>query len=156
MVRDLVARRQTNLGRLLIRGYRVINFSLLEQLRGAGDAHLRFGHFTVLTNLDLRGGTRQVTIAERAGVTKQSVGPIVRELETLGYVRTQPDPNDRRATLVSLTPAGRRVIDTAQPLIDQIEDNIRSQLGESAFDTLVGLLGKLLACFDEGDAYPQH
>ena len=103
-----------------------------------------------------RGGTRQLTIAERAGVTKQSVGPIVRELETLGYVRTQPDPNDRRATLVSLTPAGRRAIDTAQPLIDQIEDNIRSQLGESAFDTLVGLLGKLLACFDEGDAYPQH
>ena len=155
-MRDLVARRQTNLGRLLIRGYRAINLGLLEQLRGAGEAHLRFGHLTVLTNLDLSGGTRQVTIAERAGVTKQSVGPIVRELEALGYVRTQPDPTDRRATLVSLTPAGRRVIDAAQPLIDQIEDRLRSRLGEAAFDTLVGLLGQLLACFDEGDAYPQR
>jgi len=29
-------------------------------------------------------------------------------------------------------------------------------MGESAFDALVGLLGKLLECFDEGDAYPQH
>jgi DNA-binding MarR family transcriptional regulator len=155
-MRDLVRRRRTNLGRLLIRGYRAINLSLLDELRGAGDPQLRFGHFKVLTNLDLTGGTRQVTIAERAGVTKQSVGPIVRELEAMGYVRTQPDPHDRRATLVSLTSAGRRVIDNAQPLIDRIEDSIRSRMGEAPFEMLIELLGRLLEGFDEGDAYPQH
>jgi len=155
-MRDLVHRRQTNLGRLLIRGYRAINLSLLEELRGAGDRQLRFGHFTVLTNLDLSVGTRQVTIAERAGVTKQSIGPVVRELEAMGYVRTQPDPSDRRATLVSLTSAGRRVIDQAQPLIDRLEDRIRDRIGAAAFETLVELLGRLLEGFDEGDAYPQR
>src|ERR1700730_14612078 len=97
---DLLVRRQTNLGRLLIRGYRVINLNLLDGLRSAGDPQLRFGHFTVLTNLDLSPGTRQVSIAERAGVTKQAIGPIVRELEAMGYVRTQPDPKDGRAKLV--------------------------------------------------------
>jgi DNA-binding MarR family transcriptional regulator len=47
--------------------------------------------------------TRQVALAERAGVTKQAIGPVVRELEQLGYVRTGPDPADHRAKLVSLT-----------------------------------------------------
>ena len=153
---DLVERRKTNLGRLLIRGYRAINLSLLDELRSAGDSHLRFGHFTVLTNLDLTTGTRQVTVAERAGVTKQAIGPIVRELETMGYVRTETDPKDGRAKLVSLTAAGRRVIDDAQPLIDQIEAAIRDHLGPTAFETLVDLLAKMLDGFDEGDGYPQR
>jgi DNA-binding MarR family transcriptional regulator len=155
-MRDLLVRRQTNLGRLLIRGYRAMNLSLLEDLRRGGDPQLRFGHFTVLTNLDLEGGTRQVTIAERAGVTKQSIGPVVRELEALGYVRTQADAADRRATRVSLTPDGRRIIDTAQPLIDRLEETIRERLGTTAFDTLIALLNSLLEGFDEGDSYPSR
>ena len=74
----------------------------------------------------------------------------------MGYVLTQPDQTDRRATRVSLTPAGRQVIDNAQPLIDRLEADIRARMGAAAFDTLVTLLGSLLEGFDEGDANPQR
>jgi DNA-binding MarR family transcriptional regulator len=155
-VTDLFARRRTNLGRLLFRGYRAINVGLLEQLRAQGHSQLRLGHVAVLSNLDLSGGTRLVVIAERAGVTKQAIGPVARELESLGYVSTAADPSDGRAKLVSLTSAGRQVIEHAQPIIDRIESEVRNNLGPAGFETLVELLNNLLDDFDEGDAYPER
>lgn len=153
---ELLTRRQTNIGRLLFRGYRVINAELLHDLRAAGHTGLRLGHVGVLSNLDFDIGTRLVTLAERAGVTKQAIGPVVRELETIGYVSTASDPTDGRAKLVTLTPAGRQVIEQAQPIIDRIEATLSGKLGPGAFDTLVGLLDRLLDGFDEGDAHPQR
>ena len=97
-----------------------------------------------------------MAIAERAGVTKQAIGPVVRELEALGYVSTAADPSDGRAKLVSLTTTGRQVIDQAQPIIDRIEAAVRANLGPPGFAALVGLLGRLLDGFEEGDAYPER
>lgn len=153
---DLFARRRTNLGRLLVRSHHAINVAVFEGLRAAGHTQLRPGHVGVLSNLDLSEGTWLVALAERAGVTKQAIGPVVRELEGLGYVTTAPDPFDGRAKLVSFTAAGRRVIDQAQPIINQVEGIVRDNLGPAGFETLVGLLGNLLNGFDEGDAYPQR
>jgi DNA-binding MarR family transcriptional regulator len=155
-VTDLHERRRSNLGRLLFRGYRAINNHLLAELRAAGHEGLRLGHVAVLSNLDLSEGTRLVTLAERAGVTKQAIGPVVRELERLGYARTDPDPTDGRAKLVGLTSTGRRVIDDAQPVIDRIEAAIGDRLGGDGFDTLGRLLTHLLDGFEEGDAAPQR
>lgn len=151
---DLSTRRATNLGRLMFRGYRVINARLLDGLGESGHTALRLGHVGVLSNLDLTEGTRLVTLAERAGVTKQAIGPVVRELESIGYLLTAPDPDDGRAKLVSLTPAGRQVIDQAQPIIDRIEDSVRATLGPAGFEALARLLGELLDGFEEGDAHP--
>jgi DNA-binding MarR family transcriptional regulator len=154
MTQRLADRRRGNLGRLLFRGYRAINIKLLDELRAAGHPGLRPGHVGVLSNLDYTQGTRQVTLAERASVTKQAIGPAVRELEQLGYVRTGPDPTDHRAKLVSLTDAGRQVIDHAQPVIDRIENSIRVSIGPAQYQELEQLLLSLLAGFNEGDAYP--
>ena len=153
--RDLLSRRSSNLGRLLFRGYRGINNEVLAKLEAAGHGGLRLGHVAVLSNVDLDGGTRPVVLADRAGVTKQAIGPVVRELENLGYVSTEPDPSDGRAKLVRFTAAGRAVILDAQPIIDGIEDGLRRQLGAQNFHSLLRLLAQLLASFDEGDAHPQ-
>jgi DNA-binding MarR family transcriptional regulator len=153
---DLLMRRRTNLGRLLFRGYRAINAALLDELRAAGHPKLRLGHVAVLSNLDLSVGTRLVTVAERAGVTKQAIGPVVRELEKIGYLETASDPSDGRAKLVSFTPEGRRVIEQAQPMIDRIEAAVRGNLGPTGFETLETLLVHLLDGFEEGDAHPER
>ena len=110
----------------------------------------------VLSNLNLSSGTRLVVIGELAGVTQQAIGPVARELASLGYVNTAADPSDGRAKLVSLTAAGRQVIEHAQPIIDRIEGEVRDNLGPAGFETLVGLLNNLLDEFDEGDAFPNR
>lgn len=51
-------------------------------------------------------GLRLTDIAERANMTKQSIGEIVDDLVARGYVQRIPDPNDRRAKLICLTERG--------------------------------------------------
>ena len=144
--------RRENLGRLLFRSYRAINDRLISELNSTGFG-LRLGHVGVISNLEYDGGTRLSTLASRAGVTKQAVTPVVRDLEQMGYVDTSTDPTDGRAKLVSLTPEGRRLIDAAQPLIVAIEGEIGRLLGKRLAE-LHETLRQLLESLEEGSPYP--
>jgi DNA-binding MarR family transcriptional regulator len=74
----------------------------------------------IFENLD-PDGTRLTVLASRAGLTHQSVGEVVAELERRGFVERVLDPVDRRARLVRLTPEGRRLVRAAVTAIDSIE-----------------------------------
>jgi DNA-binding MarR family transcriptional regulator len=52
------------------------------------------------------GSMRPTALAETLGTGASHVSKIVRRLEGDGLVRRSTDPSDRRASLVSLTPAG--------------------------------------------------
>jgi DNA-binding MarR family transcriptional regulator len=56
-------------------------------------------------------GARVGVLALRAGVTKQAVSQLLRELEARGYVEQAPDPADTRARIVRLTPLGEALRD---------------------------------------------
>jgi DNA-binding MarR family transcriptional regulator len=51
-------------------------------------------------------GARPTVLAQRAGITKQAISQLVRELETRNYVEQVPDPTDTRAKIVRLTKRG--------------------------------------------------
>lgn len=56
------------------------------------------------------GPLRASHLADWQGVDKSTVTPQVQRLETAGLVARAPDPDDGRASLLSLTPKGRRVL----------------------------------------------
>jgi hypothetical protein len=74
----------------------------------------------IFENLD-PDGTRLTVLAARTGLTHQSVGEVVGELERRGFVERVPDPVDGRARLVRLTADGRRLVRTAVTVIGAIE-----------------------------------
>ena len=51
-------------------------------------------------------GARPTALAARAGITKQAISQLVRELEKRGYVELARDPGDTRAKIVRLTERG--------------------------------------------------
>jgi DNA-binding MarR family transcriptional regulator len=51
-------------------------------------------------------GARPTALAQRAGISKQAISQLVRELETRGYVEQVADPTDTRAKIVRLTRRG--------------------------------------------------
>lgn len=53
---------------------------------------------------------RQNALAEAVGIEGASLVRLIDELEASGLVTRRPDPNDRRANSVSLTPRGREVV----------------------------------------------
>jgi DNA-binding MarR family transcriptional regulator len=103
----LSSREHPHLGVLLERGRRVLIRSMLERFGAAGFDDLREAHGPLFAFLPPEGA-RTTRLAERARVTKQSMGELVTELESLGYVRRDPDPTDRRAKVVTFTAKGRR------------------------------------------------
>jgi DNA-binding MarR family transcriptional regulator len=91
------------------------------KLAAVGLGDLRPGHGCVFGNIDPEGGSRLTELAERANMTKQSVGEFASDLEQLGYVERVPDLNDGRAKIIRLTDQGRRAYWIGRQLIDELE-----------------------------------
>ena len=90
---------------------------------------------------------RMVDIAERLGIVPRSVTSVIDDLEAAGLVVREPDPANRRSTLVLPTEQGRRVraemnearrraaIEEFAPLSDEQQRTLRELL--AALDPVV-------------------
>lgn len=95
-----------------------------DQLEGLG---VTPGQVRVLRTLRHAEGSLRVSeLAERLGIVPRSATSVVDSLERAGLVARSPDPGDRRATLVSLTDEGAKVLRSVRrrkrdALIAQVE-----------------------------------
>jgi DNA-binding MarR family transcriptional regulator len=64
---------------------------------------------TVLYRLDADGPTRLTALADATEMSQPSMTQLVQRLERRDLVTRNPDPEDRRAALVSITDAGRQL-----------------------------------------------
>jgi len=71
-------------------------------------------------------GIAQVSLAAALDVDQMTVSGIVSRLEKRGLIDRYPDPNDSRAKLAKLTPAGRELVTRAK--------NVGRALYENALD----------------------
>jgi DNA-binding MarR family transcriptional regulator len=99
-----------------------------ERVSEAGHPLIRPSHGCVFRFVQSEG-MRPTELAERAMITKQSLGEIVTDLERLGYVERVPDPTDGRAKLVRLTPKGEEAQQAALKAFADIERKWSRQLG---------------------------
>ena len=94
---------------------RVVLSSLTRRLREqAHSEDLTGSQKSVLIRLEQGGPATVTTLARAEGVRPQSMGATVAALEAAGFVSGAPDPNDRRQTILSLTPACRNWIEAAR------------------------------------------
>lgn len=98
-------------------------------------------------------GSRLTELAERAQVTKQSMGEIVDALERQGYVERVPDPRDRRATLIRRTALGWEVNRIAAEVVREAQREWAAAVGveryEQAIETLREVV-RTLGALDRG------
>lgn len=112
-----------------------LNDLVLTRLAERGHGDVRAAHAAVFQYLDETGTTVSV-LAERAQITKQAMAELVIHLEARGYVRREPDPDDRRAKRVLPTERGREVVAIAQDLVPQLENRIIAVLGTERMQAL--------------------
>lgn len=67
-------------------------------------------HLRALRILGHHGTMRLSSLSDRLGIAPRSTTEVVDALESRDLVRRQPDPDDRRATLVALTEHGAGVL----------------------------------------------
>lgn len=135
--------RHENVGRLLVRAFMDFQMRCTEILQAGGHGEMTSAKLTMMYYLDLEG-TRISTLAERAGMTKQSMGDLVRDLEVQGYVVRSPDPSDRRATLIQYSEAGKQFLAAAYAMKEEIDRLYASRLGETGLTDFANLLAQLL------------
>ena len=115
---------------------------LHRRLGKLGYDEIRPSHGCVFGNMQPHG-VRLTDIAERSRITKQSVGEIVTDLESLGYVERIPDPEDKRAKLVRLTRRGQEVQAAARATFAEIEAEWGERIGKKKVADLRAALEEL-------------
>jgi DNA-binding MarR family transcriptional regulator len=111
-------------------------------LAAAGFDDLRPAHTVVFQHIEA-DGSRLTELADRAQITKQSMGYLVDYLEGRGYVERRDDPTDRRATLICLTERGWEQVRAALAIIASIEKEWTGRLGKRRMEDLRSALAEL-------------
>lgn len=104
---------------------------------------LTLPQFDVLATLWHGEGITQQELAERLLVTKGNVVGIIDRTGAAGWVERRPDPEDRRANRLYLTPAGRQQLAEAGPAHAALLGRIFGTLTEGELRLLHELLQRL-------------
>ena len=81
-------------------------------------------------------GLRPSQLANRVGITKQSVNDLLGHMELHGYLERVPDPADGRARVIRLTSKGRGLEETVYAAAGAAQLRIAEILGERRFAQL--------------------
>lgn len=122
--------------------YSLLGFDIVNGVVGAGYPQ-KPKHSAVFGQLGPEGA-RLTALARGANMTPQAMGELVDEMEELGYVSREPDPTDRRAKIVRLTPLGLRCVGAAITTIDGIEARLDALLGAEGHAELRAMLATIL------------
>ncbi|TMD20249.1 MAG: winged helix-turn-helix transcriptional regulator [Chloroflexi bacterium] len=90
-------------------------------------------------------GDRITELANKAGVTKQSMGYLVERLEAASYVERVADPRDGRAVVIRRTKKGWAYNRAAAEEVAKLQEEWTQLLGPAKMKELKSLLAELVA-----------
>ena len=131
-----------NIGLLLFVPYRALEARVFAGLAAAGFDDFTPAQARVFQRIAPQG-SRLTDLAAQAGITKQSAGFLVDQLEHAGYVERVPDPEDGRARLVRVAERGARSVEASRAIVAQVEAERTGHLGERRIGQLRGILTDL-------------
>jgi DNA-binding MarR family transcriptional regulator len=99
--------------------------------------------YVVLNALRDAPHSTQAALAEKIGADKTRIIATLDDLQAAGLISREPDPADRRARLLSITPAGRRVRRRAQDEIQRNEERVLAELPPAERTALLRAAGRL-------------
>ncbi len=131
-----------NVGLLLFIPYRSMETRVFAALAEAGFSDLTPAQARVFQRI-APAGSRLTDLAAQAGITKQSAGFLVDQLERAGYVERVPDPDDGRARLVRVSDRGARSVEASRAIVAGVEAEWTAHLGERRMAQLRDILTDL-------------
>ena len=126
--REIAYRLSNNLPRLLREFSRDYERRILKLLTARGYPEIRPSHSQVFANLGM-GSVRVTELAERAQVTQQAMGKMLKELERLGYIARDVDAGDKRAKEIRLTDKGIQFAADSLDVVDEVRKRYEQKIG---------------------------
>src|ERR1700760_3940310 len=108
------------------------------------EAHgLSMWGYSVLVALDRSAIRTQAALADAIGADKTRIIAILDELQDKGLIERMADPDDRRARLLAITKAGRKVKEATQTAIQRGEERWLGALSADDRATFLRILQEL-------------
>lgn len=111
-----------------------------QRFRATG---LKQSQVTALIHLDRIEALSQTELADRLGMRKAATGTLIEGLEDKGLVERRRSQEDRRLQLVSITDAGRQVVDEVDHMAEELGTEYRSGITRSERRQFVSVLQRL-------------
>ena len=107
-------------------GLSLAQYNALRIIRGAGT-----------------GGIPTLSIRERMIDEGTTITRLLDKLEDAGLIRRERTYPDRRQVLCFMTDAGRKLLDTLDPQVNSMDEEVVSALSESQLETFIELLDQV-------------
>jgi DNA-binding MarR family transcriptional regulator len=133
---------------LVDRANRVLQAHMVRMAHLRGHPEVKPAHNSVFGTLS-EDGSRAIDMAERAGITRQSMGEVVREMVGLGILEMRPDPADRRAKLVTYSEHGRVVAADGYGHLVELEQRFAAEFGAAEYDIARDVLSRIAELLDD-------
>jgi DNA-binding MarR family transcriptional regulator len=117
---------------------------MLDGLHAAGFTDLVPAHLAVL-RYPGPDDRRPSDLAAETRMTKQAMNYLLGQMEQMGYVTREDDPDDHRSRRVRLTARGHAAGQSIRRTVSQIEAELERELGPEQFTQLRRLLVELNA-----------
>lgn len=131
------------LGFLLLDAHRLIRARFDARAEAAG-LGLTAGEARALLHISKREGRRQNVLAEHLNIDPMTLVTYLDRLEAAGLVQRCPDPADRRAKVVRLTPASAPVLTKVQAVCRAVRADATAGLTEEDVRRLAALIGGVI------------
>jgi MarR family transcriptional regulator, transcriptional regulator for hemolysin len=92
----------------------------------------------------MTGEFTQIRLAELSALDKTTMVVTLDALEKAGLARRVPASGDRRARVVEVTAAGRRLVEKSRKIVTELYDDVLSELPAAEREALLSALDRLV------------
>ena len=103
----------------------------------------------IILNIDIMEGTPSTQLGPNMGMEATSLSRSLNKLEESGVIERKPDPNDKRRTVICLTPLGMDWRIVAKETVVNFNETIFSQFQKEEMDTFFTILKNINKIIDE-------
>lgn len=122
---------------------------LTEKLAQQGFKEFASSHGNILFQLSIRNQLSMSELAKIINRDKSTTTVLVRKLETEGYVKVEPDPNDKRGRFVSLTDNGKKYNSITAEISKDLLTTFYKDFSEEEKEQFVSFLSRIKNNFQE-------
>ena len=137
------------LGREIYEVSRTIRRNFDRRARSMGFTQAQW---TVLLHLDKNEGISQAGLADIVEMQPISLARILDRMESAGLIERRPDPDDRRAVKLFLTPQAGPILKVLHKIADEVRVIASKGLTDAEQDHVVRMLQRMRANFGSTDA----
>jgi DNA-binding MarR family transcriptional regulator len=132
-------------GFLIRRAHQIAVSLFVEEMGALGLTPTQSGILFVLGH---RSGLDQISVARMLGLDRSTASMVIAKLVAAGLVGRGIDTGDRRRRALTLTPAGRRMLDRLSAPMDRARERVLSPFDAEEAAQFMRLLDKFTTAFN--------